>query len=140
LSHFVRVQAALSNSRLSAIKSALTALGCQAEKIEIDEKGGLELKDYYGHMSGTKCAIRVKGSRWSNQNYGGNTDIGIEFTKAGDAILHVDGMYHGKDWQTKLTREYSKAVLKEVASETGFYLESEGTVDDTDELVFVNAF
>jgi hypothetical protein len=109
-------------------------MGFKEHMIEVSNEK-LQLKGYQGDLRANKFAnIRIKGSGWSGQNYvgGASNDLGWELMSDGTYAFHVsdyDVNKYNKNWQDKLIKEYSRAVVHEVAEESNFFIEEEEEVD-----------
>lgn len=130
MSHFTELHTTISSSRKNALKKALLAIGVPENRITISDTP-MDMTNYYGQKHNRKCHVKVSGGL----NYG-KADLGFEFMPNGTAVLHGDNMGLA-NWQDRLMQQYSRAVIKEVASEQGFYLEEEKTDNKTGELVMV---
>ena len=88
------------------------------------------LKSYSGSDSGLKGEIRIKGHGWRGSNHVGNlcNDIGFEQQSDGTFLLHICDYATnrlGRNWQDKLTQQYSGHVIKKTAMAYGFEIEEE---------------
>lgn len=108
---------------------ALRTLGFTDKMIEVSDTP-LTLKGYHGDDREQKANIRIKGSGWgSNQNYvgGASNDLGFEKMSDGSWAFHVsdyDKSKYDQSWTTKLLNQYGLEVVKEVATEQNFFVES----------------
>lgn len=96
----------------------------------------MPLKGYGGDFRKQKANLRIKGRGWGHsQNYvgGASNDLGWERQSDGTYAFHVSefdtGTYNQK-WQKKLLQHYSAEVVREVAIEHGYFLESEEEINE----------
>lgn len=130
MSHFTRTAVSIKADRISALKKAFVKMGIAESKIETGTD--LKLKDYYGHWADQNASLRIKGRGWGSENAQTRaaTDIGVVFQANGDATIHMDEGVYPRDFVKDLMKQYTQEVLKETATETGFYLESEMKEED----------
>lgn len=131
MSHYTKVKTKI--TRKSALVKALQNMGFKANAIEIHETP-VPLRGYGGDTRKQVAHVRLKGAGWRGENVvgGASNDLGWEKLEDGSYGFHVSNYDRGKyneGWQKKLAQQYSKEVIKEVAEENGFYIESETTED-----------
>ncbi len=126
MSHFTTASVKVKADRMSAVKTALIAMGYANEKIRTSETP-MPLTNYYGKHQGDAHVI-VKGT--------GRAEIGIKFLADGQASITQDRMETGHKWEERFIQNYGKAVVKEVANEQQFAVIEE-SVDTNGEMVIV---
>lgn len=94
----------------------------------------MNLRGYAGDTRKQQANIRIKGAGWGGKNYvgGASNDLGFELLEDGSYGFHVsnyDKGRYGGNWQKKLTQEYAREVVKEVANDQNFFVDSEEEVD-----------
>ena len=118
MSHYSRVSTKI--VRKSALIKALQNMGFKRNMIE-DSETLMNLKGYAGDTRSQQAHVRIKGAGWgTHSNYvgGASNDLGFERMADGSFALHVseyDRSKYDTQWQQKLTQEYSREVIKEVA-------------------------
>lgn len=117
MSHFSEVSIKIYSDRKTAITTALQAMGYKANQIEVSTSPQ-ELRNYYGRFDGKKAHIRISPKASGPQ-------IGIELKDNGDAVVHLDSMVAGRDWHNRFVQQYTRAIIKEVAFEHGYYIEED---------------
>jgi predicted phosphoribosyltransferase len=130
MSHFSTTTVKVQASRGVAIRNALIAMGYTNNQIQVHETAQ-PLKNYYGRNQGEAHVI-VRGTR-----SGGGPDIGIKFLADGQASITLDAMVAGRDWEQRFVQQYSKAVIKEVATEQNYAIEEESVDAKTGEMVII---
>ena len=143
MSHFSLIKTII--TRKSALIKALCNMGFKTYMIE-DSEELLSLKGYRGDTREQKAHIRIKGNGWGQTcNYvgGASNDLGFEKMMNGSYAFHVSeydlGKYN-KTWQTKLLNEYSREVVKEIATEQNFFVAEEETVGNEIHIKLTTAF
>ena len=100
-----------------------------------DSETLMNLKGYAGDTRSQQAHVRIKGAGWgTHSNYvgGASNDLGFERMADGSFALHVseyDRSKYDTQWQQKLTQEYSREVIKEVAIEHNFFINEETEMD-----------
>lgn len=127
MSHFTTASVKVKADRMSAVKTALIAMGYAESKIRTSVTP-MPLTNYYGKHQGDAHVI-VKGA--------GRAEIGIKFLADGQASITQDRMETGYKWEERFIQNYGKAVIKEVATEQQFAVVEESVDAKTGEMVIV---
>jgi hypothetical protein len=126
MSMYTRVRTKIVNR--SALLRALKNLGFKEHMVEVSDTP-MSLKGYRGDDRQQRAHIRIKGSGWGqNSNYvgGASNDLGWEMLEDGTFAFHVsdyDVNKYNQGWQKRLTQQYAKEVITEIAEENKFFVE-----------------
>lgn len=126
MSMYTRVKTKITNRK--ALVNALKAMGFKENMIEVSDTP-MALKGYQGDDRQQRAHIRIKGSGWGHgSNYvgGASNDLGWEMLEDGTFAFHVsdyDVNKYNQNWQKKLTQQYAKEVITEIAQDNKFFVE-----------------